>query len=227
VCYTIRMRLLDRARLHASSVVANCNMNRERTLRGYARELGLAPVSFLRAFPAKGRWMDLCCGSGRALVEAASGLEDGDEPILIEGIDLVAFFAENPFTHRLALREESVEAWRPRHRYQLVTCVHGLHYVGDKLGVLAKAAAALAEDGLLLANLDLGNLCFADGRPAGRTVAARLRRGGLRYDRRRRLVSCFGPRKLELGLRYLGADDSVGPNYTGQPAVTSCYADLD
>ncbi len=32
-----------------------------------------------------------------------------------------------------------------------------------------------------------------------------------------------GPRKLDLPYRYLGADDRSGPNYTGQPAVTSYY----
>ena len=34
---------------------------------------------------------------------------------------------------------------------------------------------------------------FADGRPAGRTVAARLRREGFSYDTRRRLVRCTRP----------------------------------
>jgi len=44
------VRLLDDARLEASSVVANCAMNRERELpasNGYGRELGPDPVGFL------------------------------------------------------------------------------------------------------------------------------------------------------------------------------------
>jgi hypothetical protein len=34
-----------------------------------------------------------------------------------------------------------------------------------------------------------------------------------------------GPREVEFGLQYLGADDTAGPNYTGQPAVAAYYAD--
>lgn len=37
--------------------------------------------------------------------------------------------------------------------------------------------------------------------------------------------SCYaGPASVRFGLRYLGADDASGPNYSGQPAVTSHYA---
>lgn len=55
-------------------------------------------------------------------------------------------------------------------------------------------------------------------------MVKRLRDAGLTYDTRRRLVRCEGPRTLDLGLHYLGADDAIGPNYTGQPAVDSYYA---
>ena len=74
-----------------------------------------------------------------------------------------------------------------------------------------------------MANLDLANLKLADGRAAGRKVAPDLRRAGLDYDRRRRLVVCRGRRVVDLPYRYLGADDRAGPNYTGQPAVDSYY----
>jgi hypothetical protein len=36
-------------------------------------------------------------------------------------------------------------------------------------------------------------------------------------------LRCNGPRNVAFNLRYLGADDRVGPNYTGQPAVASYY----
>ena len=111
----------------------------------------------------------------------------------------------------------------PDRPFDLITCVHGLHYVGDKLGLIARAASWLAEDGLFVASLDLHNLKFADGKPAGRRMAADLRRAGLEYDRRRRLVVCRGRKVVELPYRYLGADDRAGPNYTGQPAVDSYY----
>jgi hypothetical protein len=38
------------------------------------------------------------------------------------------------------------------------------------------------------------------------------------------LVRCRGRRALEVPWRFDGADDRVGPNYTGQPAVTSVYS---
>ena len=70
-------QLLDDDDLHASAVVANCSMNRERQLAGvnsYTRELGLDPLDMLRAAIAgsgTGAWLDLCCGTGRALIQAA------------------------------------------------------------------------------------------------------------------------------------------------------------
>jgi hypothetical protein len=100
----------------------------------------------------------------------------------------------------------------------------GLHYVGDKLAAIAKAARALAVDGILVANFDLTSFRNAEGQPAGRLVASRLRANGFDYDARRRLLRCEGPREADFQLRYLGADDTIGPNYTGQPAVASYYA---
>ena len=119
--------------------------------------------------------------------------------------------------------ETSVRAFAPDAPVDLVTCVHGLHYVGDKLGLIARAAAWLVDDGLFVAHLDLANLRGADGRGAGRRAAAGLRRAGLEYDRRRRWVACRGRRWPQFPAYYLGADDQAGPNATGQPAVDSHY----
>jgi hypothetical protein len=44
--------------------------------------------------------------------------------------------------------ESSVD--RPR-LYDLITCVHGLHYAGDKLAALARAASWLTPGGLISA----------------------------------------------------------------------------
>jgi hypothetical protein len=99
--------------------------------------------------------------------------------------------------------------------------VHGLHYVGDKLAVLAAAAGWLTDDGLLVANLDLTAIRLPDRRPAGRRLGNALRAAGFGYDRRRRRIRRTGRREVVLPYTYLGADDQAGPNYTGQPAVDS------
>ena len=65
---------------------------------------------------------------------------------------------------------------------------------------------------------------WAGGREQLRVVRAALRRAGVHYDARRRLVVCDGRRVLDLGAASLGADDRAGPNATGQPAVDSYYA---
>ena len=74
------MKLLSDDALEQSTVAANCRMNRERRLtgsNGYARELGFNPLDFLTdrlAHRQGASWLDLCCGTGRALVEAAERL---------------------------------------------------------------------------------------------------------------------------------------------------------
>jgi SAM-dependent methyltransferase len=210
----IEIVLLDDPALHTSSVVANNAMNRERGLTGvnsYARELGFDPLD-----RAAGGWLDLCCGSGRALIEAASRLPSAE----IVGVDLVDAFAPGDGP---ALIAAPIETWAPARTFDLITCVHGLHYVGDKLAVLTRALRWLTPTGLLVADLDLTAVRLADGRPAGRRLTAELRAAGVIYDARGHRVSCTGPRDLDLPYRYLGADDRAGANYTGQPAVHSYY----
>ncbi len=224
------MDFLGDDELERSSIVANCRMNRERDLagsNGYDRELGFNPLDFLRGRAADGRetaWLDLCCGTGKALIQAAGLVHAEGLDVEIVGVDLVGMFHRpDPGLTCLRLVEASLSTWRPDRRFDLITCVHGLHYVGDKLGLVARAASWLVEDGLFVANLDLHNLKLADGKPAGRRIAADLRRSGLEYDRRRRRIVCRGRKVVDLPYRYLGADDRAGPNYTGQPAVDSYY----
>ena len=226
------MNLLDDESLERSAVVANCRMNRERNLvgsNGYDQELGLDPLDFLRGRLGSGHrpaWLDLCCGSGKALIEAARiAREQGlGSPIHIVGVDLVGLFlTPDPGLDGLRLVEASLRTWKPEGQFDLITCVHGLHYLGDKLGLIARAASWLVEDGRFLANLALENVKFASDPNPARKLAAELRRSGLEFDRRRRLVACRGGKSLKLHYRYLGADDRAGPNYTGQPAVDSYY----
>ena len=224
------MRLVGNDELERSAVVANCQMNRERGLagsNGYDRELGFDPIDFLKnrldpGWPAA--WLDLCCGTGKALIEAATIIRAEGLAIEIVGVDLVGMFRPyNPSLTHLRLVEASLSIWRPDRAFGLITCVHGLHYVGDKLRLVARAASWLADDGLFVTNLDLANLKLGDGRAVGLKVTSELRRAGLGYDRRKRLVVCRGRRVVNLPYRYLGADDRAGPNYTGQPSVDSYY----
>src|SRR5262245_33848754 len=206
-------------------------MNRERRLvgsNGYARELGIEALGMLRARLAEANyrvsWLDLCCGSGRALVEALEVLrrEGMADRVDIVGVDLVDYFSGPP-PPNLSLATASVVSWSPEQPFDLVTCVHGLHYIGDKLGVISRAACWLRDDGLFVANFDASSIHLADGTAAGRRVAKALRTAGLTYDARRRRVTCRGHRTVRLPFRYAGADDRAGPNYTGQPAVNSYY----
>jgi SAM-dependent methyltransferase len=227
-----RVELLRDDVLEQSAVVANCRMNRERRLagsNGYDRELGFGPLDFLLECLEqceRASWLDLCCGTGRALLEAAEqaragGLADRVEMV---GVDLVGLFDPAPAgLPSLRLVESSLSRWEPEGVFDLITCVHGLHYLGDKLGLIGRTCAWLTEGGVFVANLDLANLKFPEGQPAGRVVAAGLRRSGLEYDRKRRWLVCRGKRAVCLPFRYLGADDKAGPNYTGQAAVDSYY----
>ena len=93
------MELLGSGDLEKSGVVANCRMNRERHLtgsNGYERELRFNPLSFLRPITAttnEARWLDLCCGSGTALADAAATIGAESLPIKIVGVDLVQSLA--------------------------------------------------------------------------------------------------------------------------------------
>ncbi len=226
------MKFLDDDALEQSGVVANSRMNRERNLtgsNGYSKELAFNPLELLResvASAGHANWLDLCCGSGKALIEAARIVhcEGMDASIELLGVDLVGMFARpDPEQKCLRLVEASLTAWQPDRPFDLITCVHGLHYIGDKLRLIARAASWLTDDGRFAANLDVNNLRLQDGRSAGRIVATEFRRSGLQYDHRKKLVICVGRKLVNLPFQYLGADDQAGPNYTGQPAVNSYY----
>ncbi|UGT62446.1 class I SAM-dependent methyltransferase [Nocardia asteroides] len=222
-------RLLDHAALEQSSVVANNAMNRGRGLSGvnsYTRDLGFDPFALLGSrLPATVSWIDVCCGSGRALLEAearfAAELPDADVTLL--GIDLVGYFQSSPRTSRLRLHTASAHDRHPAPPADLVTCVHGLHYIGDKLALLTTMAGWLTPGGTLAAHFDPGSIRHRDGSSAARHVLAEFRSAGIDYDNRKHLVTARGPATPHFPATYLGADDKAGPGYTGQPAVTSYY----
>src|SRR5262245_13419829 len=75
--------------------------------------------------------------------------------------------------------------------------------------------------------LDPDNLKIPNGANAGNKIIRDLRRIGLKYQARKRLIVCEGRKDFTLNYRYLGADDAAGPNYTGQAAVNSHYEQPD
>lgn len=215
--------LIPAGELEQSCVVANNTMNRERGLTGvnsYARELGIDLLERLEGRTAPS-WLDLCSGEGRALREAASALP---ADAVLTGVDLVGPLAPTPAPPTVEEVVASVSTWTPTRRYDLITCVHGLHYVGDQLGLLTRAASWLTAEGLLTAHFDPDSIRRPDGSPAGRAALSALRASGFAYDPRRHLLTLQGPRTVRLPFTYTGADPQAGPNYTGQPAVGSHYA---
>jgi hypothetical protein len=104
----------------------------------------------------------------------------------------------------------------------LITCVHGLHYVGDRLSLLQRASPWLSADGLLVGNLDLANLRIEERTGRRRASAKYLRSLGVEYDSRRQLIKVEGRRNPQESWTYRGAE-KAGPNYTGQPALNSYY----
>jgi SAM-dependent methyltransferase len=231
-----RAGLLDDAALELSAVVANCAMNRERQLAGvnsYTRELGFNPLQMLTTQIRSGgtgtvAWLDLCCGSGRALIQAAGQLYQAGPAgrAALVGVDLVdAFDAVPGPTPDLELVCAPAGAWAPNRSFDLITCVHGLHYIGDKLALLTRAASWLAPAGRLVADLDLPAIQVSGGPAAARRLASRLRAAGFAYSARHHQITCTGRRDTRLPYTYLGADDRAGPGYTGQPAVCSYYAE--
>jgi SAM-dependent methyltransferase len=229
--------LVADAVLEASAVVANRTMNRDRCLAGansYQKELGVDLGGVIAGLLAARTdaagpvaWLDVCCGRGQALVDAAHRFEAAARSGHLEiiGLDLVDHFDPAArATPGLCLVVGSMSTWHPERTFDLITCVHGLHYLGDKLHALSRMAGWLSTEGTLLASFDLAAFRWGDGSPAGRSVAAALRAAGFTIDARRHRISMAGGRGVERPFDYLGADPHDGPNYTGQPTVASFYA---
>ena len=211
-------------------------MNRERQLAGvnsYTRELGFNPLDVVTARigscgaaePRPAAWLDLCCGSGRALAQTARQLHQAGLSGLVTlvGIDLVDTFETSAESlPGLQLLCAPAASWQPALQFDLITCVHGLHYIGDKLALLTRAADWLTPAGRLVADLDLSAIRL-DGQVGGRRLTRELREAGFSYDARRHQITCAGYREVCFPYTYLGADDRAGPGYTGQPAVWSHY----
>jgi len=224
--------LKQSAELEQSSVVANAAMNRDRGFVGvnsYERDLAFELLDFLTARLQQNgvaSWLDLCCGTGKALIETGEKLPPNADrrEWKIVGVDLVNMFRPIPAgLSGVEFHTASLHAWSPRESFDLITCVHGLHYIGDKLDLLRRAASWLKPDGLLLAHLDLANVCLAGPVKRSQMLGNQFKRAGLEYHRRLHLLRCEGKREIDFPYEYVGADDQAGPNYSRQPAVNSHY----
>lgn len=223
------MQLLQEKELIWSPVVANCNMNRKRNLSGvnsYEKDIGLDIIGFLKKRineNEKVNWMDLCCGEGKAVVQAGQlfrelKMESGIE---IEGLDLTDHFIEN--NSDVKLITNSTDNWMPYKKYDLITCVHGLHYVGNKLLAMEKIFNSLKTDGQFIGNVDLDNIKNEKGVSMKNDLMEILKEKQIDYNSRKRILICKGRRNVQFGFAYLGADDKAGKNYTGQEVVNSFY----
>jgi len=203
-------------------------MNRDRNASGinsYEKEFKLVPAHFLAQKVQENgsaSWLYLCCGSGFALAQTYDVLtQQGlQQQVHLTGIDLLDTFppiAEN--SQGINFEVASVVGWQPDRLYDLITCSHGLHYLGDKLEVIAMACKALTPNGYFIAHLDIKNISV----PPSVSLKQLVTEQGVSYDVRTHLLTCNGPRTFDTGLTYLGANDQAGPNYTGQGAVNSHY----
>ena len=227
------MIMLPADELLSSPVVANATMNRGRGLRGvnsYERDLHFSLTDFLagrvRAC-GKALWYDACCGEGLALAEAGMqfAASEWSHQVRIVGVDLVGMFTPEQVPN-VTLIAADVAAFRPDRPADLITCVHGLHYLGDKLGFLEAAYAILAPGGLLLAHLDPDNLCALESSVSvWRQAARRAAKSGVPIVIKGhvlRIEKANAP--LTFGLTYQGATVSERPNYTGITVIDSWYA---
>ncbi|WP_217604189.1 methyltransferase domain-containing protein [Chitinophaga sp. GbtcB8] len=226
------MRLLTENELIWSSIVANNRMNRKRNASGinsYERELKFKPEVYLNTcLKQQGhvKWLDLCCGEGNALIQYARELADkgSQHRGTLLGIDLIDQFQPIPsFVSCLRFQISSLVNWENEDQYDLITCVHGLHYVGDKLKVLSQGLRSVSDQGLIMANLDLNNVKI-EGDSKGQYLKKLFIENEIEYNVRRKLIICKGSRNINFNLTYKGADDKTGPNYTGQDAVDSYYS---
>jgi len=229
------MTMLRADELLSSPVVANATMNRGRGLCGvnfYERNLRFSITDFLaERVQERGHavWYDACCGQGCALVEAGKqfAVAGWGRQVRIVGVDLVGMFTPEQ-APRVTLIDADVAAFKPEQPADLITCVHGLHYLGDKLGFLQNASAMLAPDGLFLGHMDTNNVRVAEGGASiWRQAARHATEGGVALELKGhvlRLSRKDAP--LDFGVTYEGATVSEQLNYTGITVIDSWYTML-
>lgn len=221
------MQLITDDKLIWSPTVANSRMNRSRNASGinsYEQEFKFKPEQFLENIIAEkgsAAWLDICCGEGRALLQAAKYFTNKNylQKIKLIGIDLIENENSNS---EVQFSIMAFSAFKSASKFDLITCVHGLHYIGNKLAAIEKAISLLKVNGLFVANLDLSNICIKDV-DSNRLLKDKLKKENILYDSGKKIIKKVGHGEVNFGYHYLGADENSGPNYTGQDAVTSYY----
>jgi len=144
--------------------------------------------------------------------------------VQIVGVDLVGMFTPEQAAN-VTLTAADVAAFTLNQPADLITCVHGLHYLGDKLGFLQRAYAMLAPGGMLLGHLDPDNLRgLGAGASVWRQAARHAARGGVVVDFKGHVLRIARTEALlDFGLTFQGATISERPNYTGITVVDSWY----
>lgn len=208
-------------------------MNRKRQLSGinsYEKELGFDLEKWLLdRIEEKGRlrWLDICCGEGHALSSFGKRcIELGiDDQIELIGVDLVGMFVLNnaqeyPF---LQFITTAVEQWETNLSFDLITCIHGLHYIGDKLGCLQSVCTWLAKDGQFWGSLDLNDIRSPERKPWKKYLVQEWQQSTWTFLQRKHLLHIDGNQVWNNSFIYLGANDEAGTNYSGQEIVHSYY----
>ena len=75
--------------------------------------------------------------------------------------------------------------------------VHGLHYIGDKIGTIIKLAKNLKPNGLLIANLDLANIIVHEVSNSSKEIKRYFKKNNLLYNSRTRILKIEGPKEIE------------------------------
>lgn len=227
--------IYDSNKLADSEIVANAFMNRNRGFVGvnsYSKDLKINLPSIISSQIEQKNsfsWLDLCCGKGRALVEAASFIKSNflkfEENISIFGIDLIDDFIHIPDELCfLLLKQGTVPDALPKGSFDLITCVHGLHYLGDKLGLISSLSGRLVKDGFFIGNIDHKNLKSENGKTL-RGILKIFSTFPQSYSSSTHIlkIQSNAGKKIDFKFKYIGSSEDAGPNYTGQNAIDSFY----
>ena len=112
-------------------------MNRKRKATGinsYEKDIQFHPISFLasRIKQENIHWLDLCCGEGNALIEAAQYFQTKSEKpsIQLTGIDLVDYFGDTHGLHQqLTFKSLNLSEWIPQKKYDLINTIKFFNFI--------------------------------------------------------------------------------------------------
>ena len=76
-----------------------------------------------------------------------------------------------------------------------------------------------------MGNLDIKNIYITDTPQYQGIIKSFFKKNGIVYSDRTKMVKIIGQKIIENPFVYVGADDKVGVNYTGQWVVESVYAE--